>query len=648
MNLSRTILCAGTLPLLAGPIYLIGRGVGVSPSSNQPAACFVSVVLGLGFTIAGAALIALAQKTERARALARASALGLAGLWAGTAVTTAAMAVFVGRAFSVAGESPPETISVGIALLVSVGFMATAASIWLMSAAPAERSRTGSGALFAMVVLVTGLGAAVTLLCRLEPSGTRSDLVLTSVMFPLIGLGLLAASGVELQHVRAAGGFLPNCRASAALGAGIGLLALAAMVISTLNTQAVDEHRRHEELAEVQRELREIEHLVLQAALAPIGTALDNREPETIDDWRARLKRLNGFTPRPDQSVPLARLMDGIEGEIAGLRLQLTRSEQPRSTVPLGLPLAVLRSEMPFARLWQELPELGRALDREVTEQKQNHAGTQRRAVMVLAVTFVGLLGLLGVVEELFARDTASRQTSEAALSRHNETLKHFAHTVAHDLRAPLRGIAGYAAELDSYADVVDGRGRHCITQIKTAAHILERLIGDTLEYARLDGETPRLTPVELPALVATLLQQRATEIKLNGAQIYTNFGVTTVIGWERGLVQIVGNLLDNAIKYSRHAQPPRLRIETALTPLSWRLLIYDNGIGFDMKYHDRIFGLFQRLVSADEFEGTGAGLAIVRKITDRLGGTVCAEGRPGGGATFLVELPLIPSHGLT
>jgi signal transduction histidine kinase len=173
-------------------------------------------------------------------------------------------------------------------------------------------------------------------------------------------------------------------------------------------------------------------------------------------------------------------------------------------------------------------------------------------------------------------------------------------------------------------------------------------LIGDTLDYAQLDAETPNLSTIVLPALVAALLQQRAPEIRQHGTVIDTHFGIVTVRSWERGIVQIVGNLLDNAIKYSRNAHPPRLRIETAQTPLSWRLVIYDNGIGFDMKYHDRIFGLFQRLVTTDEFEGTGAGLAIVRKITDRLGGTVRAEGRPGGGATFLVELPRILNSELT
>ena len=91
-------------------------------------------------------------------------------------------------------------------------------------------------------------------------------------------------------------------------------------------------------------------------------------------------------------------------------------------------------------------------------------------------------------------------------MRRHNETLKSFAHTIAHDLRAPLRGIAGYAAELDSQARSVDARGRHCISQINTAAQNLERMIGDTLDYAQLDAETLNLSTISLPILVATLL----------------------------------------------------------------------------------------------------------------------------------------------
>jgi signal transduction histidine kinase len=113
-----------------------------------------------------------------------------------------------------------------------------------------------------------------------------------------------------------------------------------------------------------------------------------------------------------------------------------------------------------------------------------------------------------------------------------------------------------------------------------------------------------------------------------------------TLHTWQRGLHQVLSNLIDNALKYSCNAKPPRLRIAAEAMPGGWRISVSDNGIGFDMKYHDRIFGLFNRLVRASEFEGTGAGLAIVKKLIDKLGGSIRAESAPGAGATFFVELP--------
>jgi len=114
----------------------------------------------------------------------------------------------------------------------------------------------------------------------------------------------------------------------------------------------------------------------------------------------------------------------------------------------------------------------------------------------------------------------------------------------------------------------------------------------------------------------------------------------TTLQAWERGLVQALANLIDNAIKYSREASPARLGIRAVESGTAWRLSVSDNGIGFDMKYVDRIFGLFNRLVRADEFEGTGVGLAIAKKSLEKQGGRIWAESAPGQGATFFVELP--------
>ena len=105
-------------------------------------------------------------------------------------------------------------------------------------------------------------------------------------------------------------------------------------------------------------------------------------------------------------------------------------------------------------------------------------------------------------------------------------------------------------------------------------------------------------------------------------------------------MAQVISNLFDNALKYSRKASPPRIGIRAEEAGSCWRLVVRDNGVGFDMAHHDRIFGLFTRLAHAEEFEGTGAGLAIVKKVVEKLGGSIRAESRPGEGAVFRVELP--------
>jgi signal transduction histidine kinase len=119
----------------------------------------------------------------------------------------------------------------------------------------------------------------------------------------------------------------------------------------------------------------------------------------------------------------------------------------------------------------------------------------------------------------------------------------------------------------------------------------------------------------------------------------------TSVRTWERGLLQVLVNLIDNALKYSRNASPPCIHITSQQLSSGFQIVVSDNGIGFDMKYHDRIFGLFNRLVRQEEFEGTGAGLAIVKKVVEKLGGRIWAESKPGSGAAFFVELPFVKGN---
>lgn len=239
-------------------------------------------------------------------------------------------------------------------------------------------------------------------------------------------------------------------------------------------------------------------------------------------------------------------------------------------------------------------------------------------------------------------RDMSDRKRVEKLLRSKNEELKSFAYTVSHDLKAPLRGISGYAQEIERrHQEGLPERAQFCIKQIITAAHNLDRLIEDLLIYSRVDSETPTPTEIDLCVLVKGIMRDRSLVIAEQGVEIIIDIPAIRLKIWERGLHQVLTNLIDNAIKYSRNAKPPRLNISAKQTDTHCIIVVKDNGVGFNMKYHDRIFGLFNRLVRADEFEGTGAGLAIVAKLLKKLNGKIYAESKVDHGATFFVELPI-------
>lgn len=235
-------------------------------------------------------------------------------------------------------------------------------------------------------------------------------------------------------------------------------------------------------------------------------------------------------------------------------------------------------------------------------------------------------------------RRVTERTTQLAAANRELEA---FTYSVSHDLKAPLRGIDGYSRLLQQ--DCGSGMSEDCrgfVHNIRQGAQQMNALIEDLLAYSRMERRDLQRRPVDLPGLVRAVLAERAEEIRARGAELELTVPDATVQADMEGLAVVLRNLLENALKFHRPGVPPQIEIGGRIEENVVILWVRDHGIGFDMKFHQRIFEIFQRLQRAEDYPGTGIGLALVRKAMQRLGGSVRAESAPGEGATFYLEIP--------
>jgi signal transduction histidine kinase len=228
-----------------------------------------------------------------------------------------------------------------------------------------------------------------------------------------------------------------------------------------------------------------------------------------------------------------------------------------------------------------------------------------------------------------------------AQLSQANQELEAFSYTVSHDLKAPLRGIDGYSQLLvDEFGDRLEDEGRQFVRRIRQGVQQMGELISDLLEYSRMERRDMAAEPVALLPLVQQILDGYEADIRRQGVQLQLDMEPFTLPLDREGIAVVLRNLIGNAIKFSRDRTPPSVVIGTRREAGRRILWVRDNGVGFDMKYHDRMFGIFQRLHRAEEFPGTGVGLALVAKAVQRMGGRVWAESTLGAGATFYLEFP--------
>lgn len=243
---------------------------------------------------------------------------------------------------------------------------------------------------------------------------------------------------------------------------------------------------------------------------------------------------------------------------------------------------------------------------------------------------------------ELEHRITA-RTAALAAKSRELET---FAYSVAHDLKAPLRGIDGYSRLLlEDHKASLNDEGRSFLETIQSSSAEMTQLIEDLLDYSRLERRELHTGPIELRSLVDAVVQAKKREVGDRTIEFVINVNGETVRADQSGLSQSLRNYLDNAIKFTRDVPNARIEVGSRETDDGCVLWVKDNGVGFDMTYHDRIFDIFQRLNRNEEYPGTGIGLAIVRKAMERMGGKAWAESETGKGATFYLEIPTT-THG--
>ncbi len=250
-----------------------------------------------------------------------------------------------------------------------------------------------------------------------------------------------------------------------------------------------------------------------------------------------------------------------------------------------------------------------------------------------------GMLVSMDVTEQTRAEE--QRRAFTEKLERSNRELEDFAFVASHDLQEPLRKIHAFGERLAASAgDSLDARSRDYLTRMLNAAGRMQLLIDDLLAYSRITTRGQPFAPVSLTQVAAEVISD--LEVSIEQAHGKVEIGRLPTIDADRlQMRQLLQNLIGNALKFHQPDQPPVVHVEQrqAMAGLV-EIVVRDEGIGFEQKYADRIFGMFQRLHGRNEYEGTGIGLAICRKIAERHGGTIRAESSPGQGTAFIIRLP--------
>jgi PAS domain S-box-containing protein len=349
-----------------------------------------------------------------------------------------------------------------------------------------------------------------------------------------------------------------------------------------------------------------------------------------------------------------AILTKDLEGIITSWNNAATRIFGYRAEEVIGKPIAIL---IPQNRQNEEAGILARIRRGERIDHyetvRQRKDGTlidislsvsplrDAHGTLIGATKIVRDITELGKARRLAARSQHELEKRVTELTEAVGQMEEFSYSVSHDLRAPIRAMQGYAQTLlEDYGHRLDERGREFLANITRGSARLDRLVRDLLTYSRAARAEVTLQPVELDTLVHDIISHYP-EMQPPRARITVHAGLRSVVAHEPSLTQAISNLLSNAVKFVTPGITPSVQVYSELHGDRLRLSIEDNGIGIRPEHRHRLFGLFQRIHPEGRYEGTGVGLAVVRKAVERMGGRVGMEtSRTGTGSTFWLELP--------
>lgn len=274
----------------------------------------------------------------------------------------------------------------------------------------------------------------------------------------------------------------------------------------------------------------------------------------------------------------------------------------------------------------------------------RNADGSVRGAV----AAFIDVTKLKSVEAEIRGLNLSLEEKVRERTARMSEALREletFAYTVAHDLRGPLRSMNQFSEILiDEFASRLGPEGMDYARRIGRAAERMDHLTRDLLEYSRLARAEVLIEPLQLRSVVQEVLSSLQSDIRQTGAQVELDLSEEAVKGNHFLLSQAITNLIGNALKFTKPGVAPQVRVRTGPAAEGrLRLWIEDAGIGIDPAHHPKLFRVFERLDPQGPYQGTGIGLAIVRKAAERMGGTVGVESGVATGSRFWIELPGVP-----